>query len=84
MKPNTDSKRHAQRHAFSLASKLVPKLKKQGISEDALWESVKSEYGVDSRSDIDERGWVLLTARFDAANQHKALFEALCQKIIKR
>ena len=40
--PN-DGKRHAQRHAFVLANNLIPKLKQQGITEQELWEAVKSE-----------------------------------------
>ena len=84
MKPNTDSKRHAQRHAFALASQLIPRFNERGISESDFWHAIKAAFNVDSRSEIDEVGYVKLAARLHTAGKHEHMFESLCCEITQK
>ena len=77
----TDGKRHAQRHAFALASQLIQRFNPRGITEADFWASVKADYGVRSRSEIGELGYVRLSARLQAAQRHEKIFESLCREI---
>lgn len=80
---HTDGLIHARRHCFALSKKLIPRCEAKGISEDAFWNAVKREFQVDSRSEIDELGWVILSARFAATARHQQLFDVLCGNIRK-
>lgn len=81
---DTDGKRHAQRHAFALVSQLEHRFHRRGITESDFWKSVKSDYGVQSRSEIDEVGYVHLAARLHTAKRHRHMFDALCADIKSR
>ena len=83
MKPNTDTdgRRHAQKQAFALASQLRPQFTQRGISESDFWHAIKAAFNVDSRSEIDEVGYVKLAARLHTAEKHKHMFESLCYEI---
>lgn len=78
---NTDPRRHAQRQAFALAAQLRQRFNQRGITESDLWNAVKADHGVQSRSEIDELGYVRLVARLSAAKRHQILFESLCRSI---
>ena len=78
---NTDGKRHAQRHAFALASRLKHRFNQRGITEADFWDAIKEAYNVDSRSEIDEVGYVRLAARLQTAKKHPHMFESLCCEI---
>lgn len=84
MKPNTDGKRHAQRHAFAIASQLIPRFNQRGISESDFWHAIKADHGVKSRSEIDELGYVKLAARLHTAGKHEHMFESLCYEITEK
>lgn len=82
METNTEGRRQAQRHAFALASQLLPAFNQRGITEADFWESVKADNGVRSRSEIDELGYVRLAARLQAAQRHESIFDAFCEEIL--
>lgn len=52
-----------------------------GISESEFWHAIKADYNVDSRSEIDEVGYVRLAARLQTAETHRHMFESLCREI---
>ena len=78
---DTNGKRHAQRHAFALALQLIPLFNQRGITEADFWEAIKAVYNVDSRSEIDEVGYVRVAARLQTAKTHPHMLESLCCEI---
>ena len=84
MKPTTDGRRHAQRHAFALASQLKSRFNQRGISEADFWQAVKADHGVESRSEIDELGYVRIAARLDAAKRHRIIFDEICRGVVEK
>ena len=80
-KIDTDSKRHAQRHAFACVSQLKPRFNQRGITEADFWNAIKRDLGVESRSEIDEVGYVRVAARLQTAKRHRHMFESLCCEI---
>lgn len=81
MTHTNEARRHAQKHCFALANQLLPRLKARGITENDLWDAIKADFGVASRSDIGEFGYVLLSARLQAAQRHRKLFDTFCREI---
>ena len=81
---DTAGKRHAQRHAFALASRLRQRFNQSGITEADFWNAIKLDLGVESRSEIDERGYVRWAARLQTAKRHRHLFESLCREIKRK
>ena len=77
----SNGKRQAQKTAFARAATLVPRLEAVGLSEDALWQWVKDRYNVSSRSELTEEQWVVMSARFFAAQHNTHLFNVLCDTI---
>lgn len=76
-----NGKRQAQKTAFARAATLVPRLEAKGLSEDALWQWVKDMFSVSSRSELTEEQWVVMSARFFAAQHNTHLFNVLCDTI---
>ena len=66
---------------FAVVSKLRPKLQKAKISEDTLWDWVKREYNVESRTQLDVFQWVTLSAELNAAHRDNELFKVLLKRI---
>ena len=83
MKTEMNGLRHARNHAFALVSNLRERFSQQGISESDFWEAIKAVFGVESRKQIDECGYVKLAARLQAAERETRLFESLCCEIKK-
>lgn len=81
MRDTNEARRHAQRHCFALVSQLKHRFHQRGISEADLWNAIKVDHGVQSRSEIDEAGYVRLSARLQAAQRHRIIFDALCAGI---
>ena len=77
----TDGKRHAQKACFAILNNLKPALEAEGLTEDAVWAYVKETHNVESRSDLEERDWVVLQARLSAAARDSYLFKNLCSEI---
>lgn len=67
--------------SFAAARKLRPLLEKSGIDEDTLWDWVKSEYNVQSRTQMDPYQWSSLSAHFNAALRDRKLLKYLVQQI---
>jgi len=78
---NLTGKRHAQTQAFALVRTLESRLQKAGLSAEAVWNWVKKQHNVESRSDLTEKQWVVLSARLFAAHRHPQLFDQLCKNI---
>lgn len=78
---NTDGRRHAQKQTFALTSQLLPRFHQRGITETKFLDAIKLDLGVESRSEIDEVGYVRLAARLQTAKRHQHMFESLCREI---
>lgn len=78
---NLSGKRHAQKQAFALVRTLEPRLQKAGLSAEAVWDWVKKQHNVESRSELTEKQWVVLSARLLAAHHQSQLFEPFCNAI---
>ena len=78
---NPDGKRAAREQAFAIVASLKPRLVASGLSDLSLWNWVKSENKVESRAELSEFQWVVLSARLGAADKDKVLFDVLCDTI---
>ena len=78
---NQEGKRKAQREACAIVGSLKPRLEARALSDNALWEWVKSSHKVTSRSELTESQWVTLAARLSAAEKDDRLFSVLCDAI---
>lgn len=78
---NLSGKRHAQKQAFALVRTLESRLQTAGLSAEAVWNWVKKQHNVESRSDLTEKQWVVLSARLFAAQRNPQLFDQLCKSI---
>ena len=67
--------------AFAIIDTLKPQLAIAGLSEESVWEWVKSEYGVQSRSELSEIQWAIVSARLSAAQRDHQLFSVLCDAV---
>ncbi|MCY4554496.1 MAG: hypothetical protein OXC79_12570 [Candidatus Poribacteria bacterium] len=71
----------AVHNAFALVAQLKHQFKQRGITEADCWKAIKLDLGVESRSEIDELGYVVLAARLQTAKKHRHMFESLCHEI---
>ena len=78
---NQEGIRKAQREACAIVRSLKPHLEARALSDNALWEWVKSSHKVTSRSKLTESQWVTLAARLFAAEKDDRLFSVLCDVI---
>ena len=76
-----DGKRNAQRSMFGIMNVLKPELETVGLNEDHVWEWVKGEHGVSSRSELDEQQLAIVSARLSAATRDQKLFLVLCEAV---
>ena len=76
-------KRTAQKQAFALVNSLGSALFAHGLSDAVLWDYVKRSHKVESRSELSERDWVVLSARLFAVQKSlSADNEILFQKLV--
>ena len=80
---NLTGKRQAQKQAFAIVRTLESRLQSADLSESALWQWVLDSHKVDSRKELTERQWVVLSARLFAAQRNSVLFDTLCDNIRK-
>jgi len=64
-----------QRGCFAILNKLKRRFKSKNITEDAVWDYFKAEYGVGSRGDFSEKQWVVTYARLFAAERSVVMFD---------
>ena len=76
-----DGKRKAQRSMFGIMNVLKPELETVGLNEEHVWEWVKGEHGVSSRSELDEQQLAIVSARLSAATRDQKLFLVLCEAV---
>ena len=76
-----DGKRNAQRSMFGIMNVIRPELETVGLNEEHVWEWVKGEHGVSSRSELDEQQLAIVSARLSAATRDHQLFLALCDAV---
>ena len=81
MNQTDDGKAYARRTCFAQASELMPRLNQRGISEADLWDYVKADYGVDSRSELTAEQWLRTAARLKTAQNYRQMFGLLCETI---
>ncbi len=79
--PSADNITNAQKAAFAIAEKLSDQLDKNDITKENFWNYVKRRYSVESRNDMSEQQWTLLSAELKAAETAPNLFEELCKRI---
>ena len=77
----TEGKRNAQKACFAILKNLKPQLEAEGLSADVVWDYVKETHNVDSRSNLNERDYIILQARLSAASRDSHLFLILCSEI---
>jgi len=70
--------------SFAAARKLRPHLEKAGIDDDTLWEWVKIEYNVESRTQMDPYQWASLSAEFNAALRDRKMLYFLIERIERK
>lgn len=66
---------------FAASRRLRSPLKLAGISEEALWDWVKAEYNVESRTQMCAHQWSALSAHFNACLRNHQLLHSLIQQI---
>ena len=71
----------AEIQSFAIINSLSARFVNASLSTDAVWEWVKAEYEVDSRTELDERQWAVVSARLSAAQRDKQLFSVLCKAV---
>ena len=67
--------------SFAIINSLKPQLTTAGLTEESVWEWVKSEYDVQSRSELNEESWAIVSARLSAAQRDQQLFSVLCEAV---
>ena len=76
-------KRLAREQAFAIVGALESHLSAHGLSDCILWDYVRRSHKVESRSELSERDWVVLSARLFAVQKSLAADnEILFQKLI--
>ena len=78
---SSDGKRHAQRACFAIIKALQPAFTGEGLSTDDVWAYMLHTDGVDSRTELTERQYVLWQARLSAAQRDKGLLSILCDEV---
>ena len=66
-----------RKSAFATMRRLTPKLKRLGTTPDAVWDTFKAEYDVDSRSEFTTPQWAVIAARLRAADKNPKLLRGL-------
>ena len=70
-----------RRSCFAAVSRLKYRLEPYGITEEDLWLMFQTEYGVDSRTEMDPKEWARTSAILQAALRHNQLFYQLAKDI---
>lgn len=70
-----------QKASFAAARKLTTPLQKFEIDQDTLWEWVKKEYNVESRTQLDPYQWATLSAEFNSALRDHEMLKILARRI---
>ena len=70
-----------RRMSFAIMKELDMPLRKAGVSERQVWEALKREHKVASRSDFTEKQWALVAATLKGAQDDAVLFKALIDKV---
>lgn len=70
-----------RRMCFAIMKELDMPLRKAGVSERQVWEALKREHGVASRSDFTEKQWALVAATLKGAQDDAVLFKVLIDKV---
>ena len=76
-----DGTRHAQRACFAILKALKTEFTGQGLSTDDVWDYMLHTDGVSSRTELNERHYVLWQARLTAAQRDQGLFSVLCEEV---
>lgn len=72
---------HYRRMSFAIMKELDMPLRKAGVSERQVWEELKREHDVASRSEFTEKQWALVAATLKGAQDDVVLFKALIDKV---
>lgn len=59
--------------SFACAGKMRKRLEKENVSWDMLWDFIKAEYGVESRTQMSAFQWTALSAELNAAARDHGL-----------
>ena len=69
------------RSAYAAMSDLEQGFSDAGICTDQVWEFIKSEHGVESRSKLTDMGWARIAGELQAARREDILFKILVDRI---
>ena len=70
-----------RRSCFACVRAFVPTLKRHRLTEADLWDAMKDEYNVASRSELDTPQWASLSATFQAAKRDAVLMNVLIKRV---
>ena len=70
-----------QKASFAAARKLTAPLQRFQIDQDTLWEWVKKEYNVESRTQLDPYQWATLSAELNTALRDYEMLKILARRI---
>ena len=69
--------------SFAAMSKLKPRLKALGSSDDAIWKGIKRKANVTSRSTLTPSNWAIISAKLNAALRNRTLLIDLVKEFDK-
>ncbi|MEO2004342.1 MAG: hypothetical protein ABGY41_09600 [Candidatus Poribacteria bacterium] len=78
--PTGDDTNH-QKEAFAIAQRMRDALDRHQIGQEDFWNFVRRRFNVQSRDEMREDQWAVLTAELNAATVSKSQFKELVSKI---
>ena len=73
--------KRASKSSFAIMSNIKPRLERAGITETDLWNYIKHSNDVESRTDLDEKQWVVIEASLRAASINYLLLNTMINKV---
>ncbi len=70
-----------ERQVYAIVNALSYELHEQNLTEDDLWTWVRTEYDVQSRTELTEQAWAIVAARLHTAQSDSAMFSVLCANV---
>ena len=77
----SDDSAHPRRSAYAAMSELREQFSIVGIETDQVWEFIKSEYSVDSRSLFTGKQWATIAAQLQSARRDRSMLKVLVDGI---
>ena len=72
---------HPRRSSYAAMSDLQVQFSAAGIETEQVWEFIKTEYSVDSRSKLTGKQWAIVACQLQSARREPQLFDLLIDRI---